>query len=370
MSASPLRWLWPPRLTDYELNQRAKLLHVMLMAGFAGALLIGLYNYSHGWLAEAVSLFSFSAILLLGLYLNHSARSRLAGSILCVSMLAAIHANQFYGLSLYDEGVLGYPILMLCAAFLFGKRGLVLSTLASIASLSLLYWLHVSGFSDSPYDFGFNRVIIMSALFVLLAAVGWVVRETWETHLSSVRQSYELTLQGWARALEYRDGETAGHTRRVSELCINLARKLGCNEDEINQIRRGAYLHDIGKMALPDSILFKPGPLSEEEIRTMRQHPDLAISMVGDIPYLQSALAIPAAHHENWDGSGYPRGLKEEQIPLAARIFTVVDHWDALNADRPYRKAWPREDVIAHLRENAGRIYDPQIVDAFLKIVK
>jgi putative nucleotidyltransferase with HDIG domain len=185
-----------------------------------------------------------------------------------------------------------------------------------------------------------------------------------------LRESYDLTLQGWARALEYRDGETAGHTRRVTELSVALAKRLGLSDDEIRNLQRGAYLHDIGKMAIPDNILLKPGPLTEEEWKFMRQHPVRAREFISEIPYLQPAIQVAYSHHERWDGKGYPEGLGGDQIPLPARIFTVIDNWDALNSDRPYRKAWPREKVIAYLRDNAGSIFDPQVVQAFLGILE
>jgi putative nucleotidyltransferase with HDIG domain len=369
MGASLLRYLFPPKSTDYEQAQRARLLHVMLIVTFSGSLLIGLQNFSNGWFREAAVLFALSVASLAGIYINHASRPRLAAFIICLSLLTTIHLALFHGAGLYDSGILGYPIFILCASFLFGRRGLMLASACSIGSVVLLHVLERMGISgpgrlSSPY-----RVVNISTLFILLALITWVVRETWETNMLRLRESYDLTLRGWAKALEYRDGETAGHTRRVTQLCADLARRLGCSEPEILQIQRGAYLHDIGKMAIPDDILHKPGPLDAAEREIMNRHPAMAIDMVSEIDFLRPALSIPYSHHEHWDGSGYPDGLKGEQIPLAARIFTVVDHWDALGSDRPYRKAWPREDVVAYLRENAGRIYDPQIVEVFLKIV-
>jgi putative nucleotidyltransferase with HDIG domain len=162
----------------------------------------------------------------------------------------------------------------------------------------------------------------------------------------------------------------AGHTRRVTELSAALARSLGLNDEEIRNLQRGACLHDIGKMAIPDHILLKPGPLTEDEWKFMRQHPVRAREFISEIPYLQPAIQVAYSHHERWDGRGYPEGLHAEQIPRPARIFTVIDNWDALNSYRPYRKAWPREKVIAYLEDNAGSIFDPQVVEAFLKILE
>lgn len=183
-------------------------------------------------------------------------------------------------------------------------------------------------------------------------------------------QAYDTTLEGWARALELRDRETEGHTRRVTELTIRLARYMGVRESELVNIHRGVLLHDIGKMGVPDHILKKKGELTKEEWAEMCQHPVYAYNLLSPISFLRGVLDIPYCHHEHWDGGGYPRGLRGEQIPLAARIFSVVDNWDALLSDRPYRRAWPQEKVIKHLREIAGTMLDPKIVAIFLKMME
>lgn len=182
--------------------------------------------------------------------------------------------------------------------------------------------------------------------------------------------AYETTLEGWSRALELRDRETQGHTLRVAELTLRLARALGLPEQEMAHIRRGALLHDIGKMGIPDAILLKPGPLTEQEWRIMKRHTEYAADLLGPIEFLRPALDIPTCHHERWDGKGYPRGLKGEEIPLAARIFSVVDSYDALSSNRPYREAWPEERVRAYLLEEAGTRFDPQVVAVFLDFLE
>lgn len=182
--------------------------------------------------------------------------------------------------------------------------------------------------------------------------------------------AYDTTLEGWARALELRDQETEGHSRRVTHLTLQLARAMGMGQEELVHVRRGALLHDIGKMGIPDSILRKPGPLDEAEWEVMRQHPVMAYRLLSSIPYLRRALDIPYGHHERWDGSGYPQGLRQYEIPLAARIFAVVDVWDALLSDRPYRDAWPEEKVMAYLEEQAGKQLDPQVVEVFFRILR
>jgi response regulator RpfG family c-di-GMP phosphodiesterase len=183
-------------------------------------------------------------------------------------------------------------------------------------------------------------------------------------------QAYDTTLEGWARALELRDRETEGHTRRVTELTLRLAKYMGIKDSELVNIRRGVLLHDIGKMGVPDNILKKAGSLTPQEWEEMRQHPVYAYNLLAPIEYLRDALEIPYCHHEHWDGGGYPRGLKGTQIPLAARIFSVVDIWDALLSDRPYRNAWEPERVIAHLKEIAGKHIDPNILEVFLRMIQ
>jgi PAS domain S-box-containing protein len=181
-------------------------------------------------------------------------------------------------------------------------------------------------------------------------------------------RAYDTTLEGWSRALDLRDKETEGHTQRVTELTVRLARALGISGEELLQIRRGALLHDIGKMGVPDGILLKPGPLTEEEWVSMRKHPGYAYELLAPIGFLRPALEIPYCHHEKWDGTGYPRGLRGEQIPRAARIFAVIDVWDAMRSDRPYRKGRPEAEVRDHIQSLAGTHFDPTIVQAFLEL--
>lgn len=182
--------------------------------------------------------------------------------------------------------------------------------------------------------------------------------------------AYDTTLEGWSRALDLRDKETEGHTHRVLEFTVRLARAMGLREEEMVHLRRGALLHDIGKMGIPDSILLKPGPLTDDEWGIMKKHPVYAFELLSPIAYLRPALEIPYSHHEKWDGSGYPRGLRGEQIPLAARIFAVADVWDALRSDRPYRPAWSQERALEYIREQTGKQFDPAIVRVFLQLVE
>ncbi len=180
--------------------------------------------------------------------------------------------------------------------------------------------------------------------------------------------AYDATLKGWVRALDLRDKETQGHTQRVTNLTRVLANTLGFAGDDLEHITRGALLHDIGKMGIPDSILLKRGELTSEEREQMKQHPVLAYEMLKPIQFLHPALDIPYCHHEKWDGSGYPRGLSGEAIPIAARMFSVVDVWDALTSNRPYRGAVNPVEVREYIRQQSAIFFDPRIVDAFLDL--
>jgi HD-GYP domain-containing protein (c-di-GMP phosphodiesterase class II) len=183
-----------------------------------------------------------------------------------------------------------------------------------------------------------------------------------------LREANVATIEGWAQALELRDRETEGHSRRVTDMTTDLGRRFGIAGADLDRLRYGALLHDIGKMGVPDSILLKPGPLSEEEFQVMKRHPAIARELLSRLRFLEQSLDIPYCHHEKWDGSGYPRGLAGNAIPLSARLFAVVDVWDALCSDRPYRAAWPEERVLEHIASLAGSHFDPAIAAAFIAL--
>lgn len=189
-----------------------------------------------------------------------------------------------------------------------------------------------------------------------------------EAH-AQLLNAYEATIEGLSHALDLRDHETEGHSRRVTELTVRLAQALNMSDEEIMHLRRGALLHDIGKIGIPDSILQKPASLTEEEWAIMRKHPEFAYHMLYPIEYLRPALDIPYNHHEKWDGSGYPRQLSGEDIPLSARLFAVADVWDALTSDRPYRAAWTEEQALTYIRDQSGKHFDPKVVDLFFSVI-
>ena len=229
----------------------------------------------------------------------------------------------------------------------------------------ILELFHRSPLLAEPEWMGFVETIAGQAAIVMDNAT---LFEDLQRSNVELTLAYDSTIEGWSRALDMRDKETEGHSQRVTEMTLRIAREIGVKDEEFTHIRRGALLHDIGKMGIPDSILLKPGQLTDEEWEIMKNHPRYAYDMLKNIEYLRPALDIPHCHHEKWDGTGYPRELKGKEIPLAARIFAVVDVWDALCSDRPYRPAWPKEKVLEHIRSLSGTHFDPQIVETFLKI--
>lgn len=228
-------------------------------------------------------------------------------------------------------------------------------------------------FYDMFYLYNFTSIITLFGISFAAFITAWQFNKSLEkneTLLNKLEQSYEITLDSWSRALDMRDKETEGHTQRVSKLTLRIAQKMGFSKEDLTHMRRGALLHDIGKLGVPDSILLKAGPLTDEEVSFMRQHTQFAYDLIYPIEYLRPSLDIPTTHHEKWDGSGYPRGLSGEQIPLAARIFAIVDVYDALTSDRPYRAAWAKEKAIQYIREQSGLHFDPQIVPIFLQEIE
>jgi putative nucleotidyltransferase with HDIG domain len=229
----------------------------------------------------------------------------------------------------------------------------------------------IVGTTDKPRQFTASEINLSYVLSfeVSLAIANAMLYEKAQQAIVDISQAYDATLEGWSRMLDLRDQVTEEHTHRVTELTVKLAERMGVPESELGHIRRGALLHDIGKMGIPDAILQKPGPLTDAEWAIMQTHPEKAYKVLSRIHYLLPAVDIPYCHHEKWDGTGYPRKLKGEEIPLSARIFAVVDVYDALNSDRPYRKAWEKEKALAYIREQSGKHFFPQAVRAFCEMV-
>jgi HD-GYP domain-containing protein (c-di-GMP phosphodiesterase class II) len=225
--------------------------------------------------------------------------------------------------------------------------------------------------SKKVMDGDYNVNIIPSSkdeLAIMANTFNKMIRNVNESRIQ-ILESYDITLEGWARALDLRSEETKGHTDRVIGLMDKMALAMGIEGSRLTNIRRGTLLHDIGKMGIPDRILNKPGELTEEEWKIMRFHPTYAYELLKDIHFLRPALSIPYCHHERWDGKGYPRGLKGEEIPIEARIFALVDVWDAVTNDRVYRNAMSKDEAITTIKKEAGKHFDPEITEVFLKVV-
>jgi PAS domain S-box-containing protein/putative nucleotidyltransferase with HDIG domain len=238
-----------------------------------------------------------------------------------------------------------------------------------IAKGALKGVLEVFHRSSLPLDDGWReRLDILAGQAAIAIDSATMFQDIQRSH-QELMEAYEATIEGWGRALDLRDQETEGHSRRVTDLAERLARALGLSEAELVPIRRGALLHDIGKMGVPDRILLKTDDLTPTEWRVMRRHPQDAYDMLSPIAFLRPALDIPYCHHEKWDGTGYPRGLRGEEIPLSARLFAVVDVWDALRSDRPYRAHWSEARVLDHVRALSGTHFDPRVVAVFLKMM-
>jgi HD-GYP domain-containing protein (c-di-GMP phosphodiesterase class II) len=340
-------------------------------------------------------------------------RSCLIFTEVLLAVLTAVNINTWqqqvntsFLFNVYND-VLG--ILLFAAIYLLNKKHF--TKLASILYLCLAFYISFTAYPIRHSDQIFFYLalptliaslitrkegsIIMAVLGILCATVYKLVNFPGELYphftavsllmigivssrvtdilnqvLNQMSEAYDKTIEGWSKALEMRNQETEGHSTRVVDLTLKLAQYMKVDSRKISSIRRGVLLHDIGKIAVPDSILCKTGPLTSSEFTVMHKHPEYAYNMLKDISYLAEALQIPYCHHEKWDGTGYPRGLKGTEIPLEARIFSVVDVWDAMRSDRSYRKAIPENQVIEYLRCEKGRSFDPIVINAFFKMMK
>lgn len=307
--------------------------------------------------------------------LNRSGRYYAACALFVGSALLVTTRIIIMGDGLGDAGIVAIPVIIVAGTILYGKRAAI--PLFAVAAAAVVF---AALFGDPAVVPGKESLATrLSSVVVILGATAafmWVVTDDADRYLERLERSrreidlaYELTLEGWAKILEYRDEETQGHSRRVADLAVALARELGLDEETVLNVRRGALLHDIGKLGVPDHILLKPGPLDVHERTIMQQHPVIAREMLANIGFLRPALSIPYHHHERWDGTGYPEGLAGTDIPLAARLFAIVDQWEALTSDRPYRRAWQPAEALAYLHANSGKIFDPAVVDAFVRVL-
>lgn len=290
-------------------------------------------------------------------------------ALLIAFLVLGVITFSLLGVGLKDAGVIAYPVFIIFTSYLLNKKAAFMAVLLSIGSAVFVYYLDRMGyFAPTTYS-NENRLIVICVLLLSTGFFLWVIIDNWGQIVQNLKDTYDMTLFGWGKALEYRDQETQGHSSRVVEMTLVLAKRLGIPESKIDHIRRGALLHDIGKMAIPDAVLLKKGSFTDQEREIIKLHPIYAKNLLENIPYLKPALDIPYRHHERWDGSGYPEGLSGEDIPIAARIFAVVDVWDALTSDRPYHQAYSKAEARDYIHNQSGKMFDPQVVKAFMEFL-
>jgi HD-GYP domain-containing protein (c-di-GMP phosphodiesterase class II) len=368
MLSKLISWFRLPVYSNIEQTQKSQFLYVTLLGISGASLIFGLQDLGKQTIS-GILVFIIAGICVVCIPLSSRGYYKPVAAFISLVMLFMLTIALINGRGMQDAALLGYPLFILFVSFLFYKEATILATLASLASIELVYYLEQTGrFVPQPVDVDLQLVVV-GILILEAGLLLWVYKNNWENILRDLRGTYDLTLSGWGQALELRDRETEGHSQRAVEMTIDLAARLGISKQEVEHIRRGALLHDIGKMAVPDAILLKPGKLTPAEWQVVRMHPQQGIRLLENIPYLQPALAIPRSHHEHWDGSGYPEGLAGEAIPFAARIFAVVDVWDALTSDRPYRKAWSARKARDYIRRQSGKSFDPRVVKEFLDLI-
>ena len=349
------------------LDYRQKLLRVLLVACIVILLGIATFNLMG---SSSVTLIEFErfnlvdigiaiAVFLILLWMNQRGHVALVGWIFCLFVFVSILVS--YSLNDFNQALLimALPVTV---------SSLIIQPWTSFLFAGLTIIIYTWTYLQSAQAFDYDSFSI--AILLILAIGAYVVSNILNKAIRDSVRAYDETIQGWANALELRDSETMGHSQRVVDLTLSLARKLGIRGPDLIHVRRGVLLHDIGKMGVPDAILHKPGPLTEEEWVVMRKHPEYARDYFSGISYLTPAMDIPFFHHESWDGTGYPNGLQGEHIPLPARIFAVVDAWDALTSNRPYREAWSKEKTLEYIHEQSGKHFDPRIVDVFVRLIE
>jgi hypothetical protein len=309
----------------------------------------------------------FGATLIAAIIINSTEKSGAVTVLFPIS--AAMTKLASFGLFLRTKKLDGKFLVALPLVLLIGLDIPVYLSLPSLLIFSALA-LSIIGFMYSTLWLGLIQPMMQRTEALQLEIKNsQAAKIEIETLNNELIEAYNTTLEGWARALELRDKETEGHSRRVSDLSNELGMAMGLSEEDQMHLHFGSLLHDIGKMAIQDEILLKPGKLTKEERAIIEKHPEHARSLLEGIKFLENALVIPTYHHERWDGSGYPAGLAAEEIPLLARVFAVVDVWDALTSDRPYSQAWSHAEAKAYITNEAGVHFDPRIVDIFFKKV-
>ena len=382
-------FLSPPVFDSYDKTRIAS--HIFLFAKvnmlvllLAIPLAAKAENISRGapLLVNMLVLFFFFAIAIFQMFLARKGYVHLAGTIYTIIVWISMNLSTLNTGGVQAVGFAGNLVVLVMAAMLINLRAVFIFGFSSVILGFVMAVLKTRGIlppeiTVSVYSDWMAQtnllVLNVGLLYLALSNIRRAFRRTQKAE-KEVRQlndelslAYDTTLEGWARALELKDRETEGHSRRVTKLTKLLAVEIGVSKEALLNIHYGALLHDIGKMATPDEILHKPGALTVEERKIIEIHPVTAYNLLKEISYLEKAIEIPYCHHEKWDGTGYPRGLTGVEIPLAARIFTVIDVWDALNSDRSYRDAWPTEKILDYMKEQSGKHFDPDVFKTFFE---
>lgn len=358
-----------------EKKRRHLIIRTIWVCVMASFLFTAININLHSWNSVA-AIFTSTAGCILALWISYKGRLTLASVLVCISVLIAITYSIYDGDGLLDPGIVGYSIVVLLGTLLLDKRFTPWLALAAILCLSLIGWLQVNGFLHITIRENDASNLLPIMIFLVAAAlIVYVILDNQQSHLRRISErekelleSYDLTIQSLGIAINMRDVDTGNHSHRVAEQTERLARAIGYPEESMRFLRYGAYLHDIGKIGIPDAVLLKNGPLDPSERAIMQRHCELAEEILQRIPYLRPAMDIPKYHHEHWDGGGYPGHIKGEAIPLSARIFAIVDVWDALTHNRPYRPAMSKEQAHAFIAERAGKQFDPRLVTKFFEI--
>jgi HD-GYP domain-containing protein (c-di-GMP phosphodiesterase class II) len=285
-------------------------------------------------------------------------RSRFASIILLVATTILITVS--FPIDILDRVLLLYSVPIILASFIITPASSFIFALLATFGYSLFFFLR-------PLGMDYNYIAILFLFF--MAMMSWLVARMMDRSYRALSVAYDETIQNWRKTLDQRTQPEEGHLQEPLDLTLKLAKVMKIPEKEFDFLRRGVLLHDIGKMSIPDRILLKKGKLTDWEWEVMRMYPTYAYQWMSSIDYLKPALDIPHYHRERWDGTGYPEGLKGEKIPLAARIFAVVNVWTALRSERPYRPAWSDEEAKKYISQQAGKEFDPQVVEEFMKLV-
>lgn len=354
-----------------------KLFERVFIIGVIGTLLLSVVNALDGITMSDFAVFAlfFASIILFFIY--RSGRHDVASFGFLIAIDVLIITNIAMDGGIHDPAMIFFPVLITLAGILFGKW--IVPWLTGLIGLETIgvFWLSMTGILqplNGMISLQYHHVVTVTALILVSGVLIWLMINAIEKNLQKLEDSrqalldsYNHTLDGWGRALELFDQETNGHSLRVTALTMKFAEVLGLDAETITHIRQGSLLHDIGKIGIPDVVLQKKGHLTREERQIIDQHPVFAYELLKDIPQLAPALDIPYYHHERWDGSGYPLGLQGEEIPLAARIFSIVDNFDALTTERPYRVALTEQAASSYILGEKGGKFDPALVDVFLE---